>query len=295
MLRDCSARSLVMIDELGRGTSVRDGAGLAGAVLETLDSMGVGCIFATHLHELLRLPLRLKNVTLKRMGISSSDASATGRSSAAGISSTFSYKLEDGVCLDSLALDTAAEFGLSSEIIERARGLTFEYDQCCQPRNLNITQSLAQEINHAAPPVSLPSPAGPLNNIADGEKHGHFRVASVLPILRQALQQHGSRLSISSTLASSINDKLTDQGEGGDGDITLVAHDRQAAVALEGTSCVYIIQAQKEKVCVIKANLSPVYNIKKISHQILCFQISLIFSRAHCFIMSAKLNQFRSV
>jgi DNA mismatch repair ATPase MutS len=45
------------VDELGKGTEVRAGAALAGALLEQLDASGCRGIFATHLHSLLDLNL----------------------------------------------------------------------------------------------------------------------------------------------------------------------------------------------------------------------------------------------
>jgi hypothetical protein len=68
IMRDCTDRSLVMIDELGKGTSAKDGAALAGALLEYLDKKCVYGVFATHLHELFLLPLDLKHVIDKKMG-----------------------------------------------------------------------------------------------------------------------------------------------------------------------------------------------------------------------------------
>jgi hypothetical protein len=76
LLRDCTNRSIVMLDEIGKGTSARDGAALAGALLEHLDHIGVSGVFATHLHELFRLPLKLSSgVQKKRMGITFGESS----------------------------------------------------------------------------------------------------------------------------------------------------------------------------------------------------------------------------
>ena len=59
---------------LGKGTSAKDGSALSGALLEHLDQRRISGIFSTHLHELFRLPLRLKSVTDKKMGYAVDDA-----------------------------------------------------------------------------------------------------------------------------------------------------------------------------------------------------------------------------
>lgn len=59
---------------LGKGTSSKDGSGLSGALLETLDQKQVSGIFSTHLHELFHLPLKLsRRVQNKRMGLMRDD------------------------------------------------------------------------------------------------------------------------------------------------------------------------------------------------------------------------------
>ena len=116
MLSCCGSRSLVFVDELGRGTSPSDGTRLAGAILEAMASARMTGIFATHLHGLLDLPLNCEErISRKRMTIR--DDNDEKRSIA---NDCWTYELEDGVCRDSMALVTAAQFGVPAHVLERA-------------------------------------------------------------------------------------------------------------------------------------------------------------------------------
>jgi len=123
LLRACGSRSLVFVDELGRGTSPEDGASLAGAVLESMASSEMNGFFATHLHAILDLPLQenaTRNITKKQMETVDD-----------GDDIRLSYKLIDGVCTDSKAFKTAARFGIPMDIIERAENLSMHVANNC--------------------------------------------------------------------------------------------------------------------------------------------------------------------
>ena len=74
ILHNATARSLVLLDEIGRGTSTYDGVAIAWAVTEHLhDRVGCKTMFATHYHELMQLPERLQharnyNVAVRETG-----------------------------------------------------------------------------------------------------------------------------------------------------------------------------------------------------------------------------------
>jgi len=117
LLRSCGQRSLVFVDELGRGTSPRDGTSLAGAVLEAMAIKGMCGFFATHLHGILRLPLKADaNARLIRKRMAINENALGDQVQNYG----WTYKIEDGICTDSLAMKTAERFGLPKDVLNRA-------------------------------------------------------------------------------------------------------------------------------------------------------------------------------
>ena len=120
LMRSCGERSLVFVDELGRGTSPKDGTSLAGAMLEKMAESKMSGMFATHLHGLVSLPLSTvaeEWLSKKRMTIDWDSGQPR-----------WTFLLEDGVCTNSLALLTAEKFGLPNSTIERAKELAQHCD-----------------------------------------------------------------------------------------------------------------------------------------------------------------------
>jgi len=121
LLRSCGEHSLVFVDEIGRGTSPKDGTSLAGAILEKMAEANMSGMFATHLHGILKLPYSSKaeeRMIKKRMAITEDSSGQLN----------WTYKLEDGICTNSLALHTASKFGLPESIIKRAEELSHHWD-----------------------------------------------------------------------------------------------------------------------------------------------------------------------
>lgn len=104
-------RSLVILDEVGRGTSTFDGLAIAQAVIEYIHTtVKARCLFATHYHELSRLPA-------DNPGIASYYVAS--KKTAHGI--VFLYTITPGVADGSFGLEVAKLAQLPSEVINRAR------------------------------------------------------------------------------------------------------------------------------------------------------------------------------
>ncbi|KAI4692160.1 uncharacterized protein J4E84_003128 [Alternaria hordeiaustralica] len=120
ILSEATPRSLVILDELGRGTSSYDGVAVAQAVLHDI-STRVGCVgfFATHYRSLAKEFEFHPEVVNKRMRIHVDDASK---------SITFLYKLEEGVAEGSFGMHCAAMCGIPSKVIENAEKAAREWE-----------------------------------------------------------------------------------------------------------------------------------------------------------------------
>jgi DNA mismatch repair ATPase MutS len=112
IVRHATERSLVLIDEICRGTETAKGTCIAGSVLETLDHVGCLGIISTHLHGLFDLPLSTNNTVFKAMSTDIVN----------GVIKP-TLKLTDGVCRESLAFQTAQREGMPNPIIKRAEEL----------------------------------------------------------------------------------------------------------------------------------------------------------------------------
>jgi DNA mismatch repair protein MutS len=111
ILNTATERSLVLLDEMGRGTATYDGLSLAWATVEHLhDCIGARTLFATHYHELTLLSERLARLKNVRV---------TVREGAGGI--VFLHAVETGAASKSYGIEVARLAGLPQQVVERAR------------------------------------------------------------------------------------------------------------------------------------------------------------------------------
>jgi DNA mismatch repair protein MutS len=110
ILHGASARSLVLLDEIGRGTSTYDGVAIAWAVTEFLhNTIGCKTIFATHYHELTQLTEELAHARNWNVAVRE-----------AGDEIVFLHRLEPGGADRSYGIHVARLAGLPAPIVGRA-------------------------------------------------------------------------------------------------------------------------------------------------------------------------------
>ncbi len=121
ILNHATRSSLVIFDEVGRGTSTYDGVSIAQAVVEHLhDAPRLGCrtLFATHYHELTALAERLPRVRNQRVEVLEE-----------GDSVRFLHRVVPGGADRSYGIHVAAVAGLPSGVIARARDVLGELER----------------------------------------------------------------------------------------------------------------------------------------------------------------------
>lgn len=138
ILNTATDRSLVLLDEMGRGTATYDGLSLAWATVEHLhDRVGARTLFATHYHELTLLADRLPRLKNARVTVRERDG---------GI--VFLHTVEAGAANKSYGIEVARLAGLPGAVIERARDVLRVHER-----------AEAQGVREAAPLQSERSPA----------------------------------------------------------------------------------------------------------------------------------------
>jgi DNA mismatch repair protein MutS len=111
ILNTATKRSLILLDEMGRGTATFDGLSLAWATVEYLHAeVGARTLFATHYHELTMLAEKLPRVCNLRVGV---------KETASGI--VFLHNIEPGAASKSYGIEVARLAGLPAAVIERAK------------------------------------------------------------------------------------------------------------------------------------------------------------------------------
>ncbi|GBR52005.1 hypothetical protein AA106555_0762 [Neokomagataea thailandica NBRC 106555] len=156
ILNQAGPRSLVVVDEIGRGTSTLDGLAIAWATLEALHGhLGARTIFATHFHELTALTDALPRLQACTMAVREWRNKVI-----------FQHEVKAGAARKSWGLHVARLAGVPSNVIDRAsRLLTTLEQQHAQSRpslplfDMAFSEPAAEEMPLDAVPISQPTDA----------------------------------------------------------------------------------------------------------------------------------------
>jgi DNA mismatch repair protein MutS len=148
ILNTATPKSLVLLDEIGRGTATFDGLAIAWAVVEHLEARThAKTLFATHYHELTELADLLPGVRNYHLSVKESGANIV-----------FLRKVEPGSADKSYGVEVARLAGLPPAVIERAREILARHEQS----EHTLSESLAAEAPEASaeegPAAATPDP-----------------------------------------------------------------------------------------------------------------------------------------
>ncbi len=144
ILNNATLRSLVVLDEVGRGTSTFDGLALAWAIVEHVhDALGARTLFATHYHQLTDLAERHAGVCNKTVAVREWEDEIV-----------FLHKIVEGGTDRSYGIHVARLAGVPRPLLERAKEILRDLE--------DDAQDLAPRIAaHKAPPAAAPPPTAP--------------------------------------------------------------------------------------------------------------------------------------
>jgi DNA mismatch repair protein MSH2 len=143
--KKATRHSLVIIDELGRGTSTFDGFGLAWAISAyLLQQRQSWCVFATHFHELTAMASRYQGLVNKHV-----TAHVSGRrldedtesSSSTSSQIAMIYEVRDGPCLESFGIHVAAMAGFPPAVLAQAKRKARELEHFDMPSSSSSLSS----------------------------------------------------------------------------------------------------------------------------------------------------------
>ena len=115
ILESATKNSLIIMDELGRGTSTKDGQIIAKTILYQIENkLSARCLFTTHYHDIIEWCRSQPKIKLSFMDSNINDQTKD---------ITFLYKFKDGVCPESYGIEVAKLAGLPQKIINIARDI----------------------------------------------------------------------------------------------------------------------------------------------------------------------------
>ena len=131
-ISNATSNSLVLFDELGRGTATFDGMALAQAIIEYIhDSIKCKTLFSTHYHELTDLENNLSNLSNIHVSAREEDGNIT-----------FLHKIQNGSVDKSYGIHVAKLANLPASLISRANQILNVYENKEKKRDIIIQEAL---------------------------------------------------------------------------------------------------------------------------------------------------------
>jgi DNA mismatch repair protein MutS len=144
ILNTATPRSLVILDEIGRGTSTYDGLSLAWSIVEHIhESMGCRTLFATHYHELTDLADQLPGVANFNVAVKEWDDQVV-----------FLHEIVPGAADKSYGIHVAQLAGVPRSVNDRAREV-LTWLEAQHDANPNAARGLASNNGHASRPSTV--------------------------------------------------------------------------------------------------------------------------------------------
>ncbi len=129
-LKNATHNSLILFDELGRGTSTYDGMSLAGSIIEYIaNNIKCKTLFSTHYHELTSMESKLPGIKNVHVTIAEEEGDIT-----------FLHKVLDGAVDKSYGINVAKLANLPNEVIKRANELLEEYESNDNKKEKKVRQ-----------------------------------------------------------------------------------------------------------------------------------------------------------
>lgn len=123
ILQNATPRSLLILDEIGRGTSTYDGLSIAWAVIEHIadpNILGARTLFATHYHELTDLEGLVPGIKNLHVAVQKREGEKDIR---------FLHHIEEGAADESYGVEVARLAGVDEEVVARAKDILYKLEQ----------------------------------------------------------------------------------------------------------------------------------------------------------------------